>query len=1197
MWKFIRFELSHWLRSPMLWIFLIINTLLIFGAVSSDQITIGGSFGSVHKNAPSVIQTYYGFMSLLCLLMTTAFMNATANRDFSTGMHQFVFTSPIKKHQYFFGKFFGALIIAVIPLLGVSIGSLLGPLMPWIQPERYGEVIWSGHWQGIIAFAIPNTFIAGVLLYSLAVVFRNNIISFVGAMLILVLYVLSQGFTSDLEKEWLANILDPFGFQPLSTLSKYMTIEERNLSATALEGQFLVNRLAWMGLSLILLIVMYTRFSFNTGKEKVSKKKQKQLDLEENTGIKQLDLEVKKYSTPEKIGFSLSAFWHMVRFETRSIIKNQVFIIIVILGLLNLLGSLTSFTTDYGASKYPVTYDVIDSIRGSFYLFLIGIITFYSGTLVWKERDAHIDEIQDATPVRTGMLFSSKLLALLIAIFLVLISTILMGITSQTAFGYFRYEPGVYIKTLLIMDMFQFAYLVVIALLFHYLINNRYIAYFAFVAFIILNSFIWNVLEIRTNMLEFGSTPPVTYSDMNGFGPFISGQLWFNIYWTLFSLILCFVIYAFYVRGQETSFKTRASLAGQKLKSKLPSILIIAILFAATAGYVYYNTKVLNTYATSKQIENRQKDYELSYKKYEGMIQPRWIKFDYQIDIHPYERDLFIKADAWAVNRSDETIAELHFNIPLMPDSLFIGIPDSELVLNDDKLKYRIYKLGKPMQPGDTMHIKFEVSKENKGFENQVSFTQLTQNGTFFNNFDFMPIMGYDSRNEIGDKNKRQKMDLPKKQRMPSLDESDIKNRGNTYINKDSDWVSVSTTISTAADQIAVAPGSLKKEWVEGDRRYFQYELDKNSLNFYSFISARYEVAREKWNDIDLEVYYIAEHAYNVPNMLESMRKSLEYFTENFGSYYHNQCRIIEFPRYSSFAQAFPGTMPYSEAIGFITDLRNVDEDDIDVVFYIVAHEMGHQYWAHQLIGANMRGSEMLSESFAQYSALMVMEKAYGRDKMNKFLKYEMNGYLRGRSAEFEAERPLIETESQGYIHYKKGSVVLYYLKEMIGETNFNMALAQLIKDHGYKEPPYPTSMAAVRAFKAHTPDSLQYLIEDLLENITLYDNRLVESSYRKTGDEYEVSLKTHSQKFRSDSLGRQTEVPLGDYIDIAVFPETANKKTLGSPLVYKRVKLTERENTFTFRVSEKPYQAGIDPYNYLIDRLPNDNVKKVSEE
>ena len=328
--------------------------------------------------------------------------------------------------------------------------------------------------------------------------------------------------------------------------------------------------------------------------------------------------------------------------------------------------------------------------------------------------------------------------------------------------------------------------------------------------------------------------------------------------------------------------------------------------------------------------------------------------------------------------------------------------------------------------------------------------------------------------------------------------------------------------------------------------------------------------------------------------MLKSMQKSLEYYTKNFGPYYHKQCRIIEFPRYSDFAQAFPGTMPFSEGIGFIIDLRDVTKDDIDQVFYVVAHEMGHQYWAHQVSGANMQGSEMMSEGFSQYSALMVMEKEYGKDKMKKFLQYEMNSYLRGRSSELEAEQPLMKTESQQYIHYNKASVVMYYLKEMIGEEKIKKKKKNLVASYGYKNPPYPTSIAAVDEFKKVTPDSLQYVIKDMFETITLFSNRLLEANYKQVGNEYKVTFKTTSEKFRANTLGQETKIPIADYIDIAIFDEPKNDKNLGKPLLYKRIKVTKKDNTFTFKTKVKPYQVGIDPYNYLIDRVPDDNLKKL---
>ena len=1191
MWKFIRHEWKLWLSSPMTWIFLFINTMLVMGAVSSDNVTIGGGVGSVHKNAPYVIQTYYGVMSLVCLLMTTAFMNASANRDFAHGMYQFVFSSPIKKRDYYFGKFIGATSIAILPLLGVSLGALIGPLMPWAQPERFGDIIWSGHLQGIVSFGIPNTIIAAVFLYVLAIIFRSNTVSFVGAMLILVFYVVSAGFTRDLEKEWLANILDPFGFRPENIVAKYMTVDEKNLHAVPLIGAFLYNRLIWMGLSSLILVAGYFKFSFSTKNQKAKKVKKEEL---ESSAV---NFPKPNFSSNYAGKFSLSALWYLIRFETKAVIKNPTFIIIVLIGMINLVSSLTSFTGRYGTDQYPVTYDVISSIQGSFYLFLIAIITFYSGVLVWKERDSKFNGMQDATPIQTSLLFVSKLVAMVASIALILCCTILIGVIAQTALGYHRYQLDVYFKALLVMDLLSFTFLVILALLFHYLINNRYIAYFAFVTFVILNSFIWGLLRINTNMVKFGLTPGVTYSDMNGYGPFVPSTFWFNLYWFIFSILIGFVIYAFYIRGEEISFLKRSVKSKFVLLKNKNAILIIAFAFLLCSGFVYRNTKILNKYDSEKEQENKQVEYEKSYKQYEHLVQPRFYKYDYAIDLMPYQRSMKATVNAWARNISNQSIAELHFTMPQIPDSVYITIKGSTLKLKDTRLDYRIYTLAAPLQPNDSVLIRFDVSRITRGFENEVSFTQLTQNGTFFNNSNIVPSFGYEKNYEISDKNKRIKLKLPVRFRMPKLNENDLATRGNNYISHDADWVEVNTTISTASDQIAIAPGTLVKSWEADGKRYFNYKLDQKSLDFYSFISARYEVARKKWNGIDLEVYYIKPHEYNVPNMLKSLEKSLEYYTQNFGKYYHKQCRIIEFPRYAGFAQAFPGTMPYSEGIGFITDLRKVTGDDIDQVYYVVAHEMGHQYWAHQLCGANMQGSEMMSEGFAQYSALMVMEKEYGKDKMKKFLKYEMDGYLRGRSSEFEAECPLMKSESQSYIHYQKASVIMYYLKEMIGEEKVNAALRTMIDSFAYKQPPYPTSLSAVRAFRTATPDSLQYLIDDMFEHITLFSNRTVEAKYKKVGEEYEVTFNTTSEKFRSDSLGKERDVTLSDYVDIGIFAESKSKKSLGNPLLIKRMKLTNKENSFTFRVKERPYQAGIDPYNYLVDRIPDDNLKKVSEE
>jgi ABC-2 type transport system permease protein len=287
--------------------------------------------------------------------------------------------------------------------------------------------------------------------------------------------------------------------------------------------------------------------------------------------------------------------------------------------------------------------------------------------------------------------------------------------------------------------------------------------------------------------------------------------------------------------------------------------------------------------------------------------------------------------------------------------------------------------------------------------------------------------------------------------------------------------------------------------------------------------------------------------------------------------------------------------MPYSESIGFIANLDH--PDDIDMVFYVVAHEMAHQWWAHQVVGARMQGATLLSESLSQYSALMVMEKEYGRDMMRKFLRYEMDQYLGARGRERLKERPLLTVEAeQGYVHYNKASVVLYSLKETIGEEAVNRALRKLIARYAYTGPPYPTSWALVDALREETPADLRYLLKDLFEDITLFSNRTLEATWHRLSDgKYEVTLKLEAHKYKADDKGHETEVPLDDWIEVGAFAKPDKGRKYGRTLHRERVRLKDALSTHTFVVVEPPDRAGIDPFLLLVDRVPEDNLRPVT--
>jgi len=1180
------FEVRYWLKSWMLWIFLLIIGALVFGAASTDNITLGDALSNTFRNSPYNVQTYYSFIGLFTMIMAAAFINSAAARDFTFNTYQIIFSTPLKRSDFLLGRFLGAAFVSMIPMLGVSLGFLLAKYMPWVEPERWGPIVWKAHLNGILLFALPNAFIIAAILFALAVLARSEIVSFVASLVLLAGYGVSDYLLQNVERQKLGAILDPFGIRTYAYVTRYWTVAEKNTLAAGYFGYLLWNRLLWVAVAIAIFALAYARFSFAERRKKVRG------TVQELAEAKSTAVALPSVSFHEG---SWKKYFVSLRIHFFGVVKSTVFIVVVLAALLNCIPAVALNASEgYGNSSFPVTHWILQIIAGTLYMFIIAIITYYAGILVWKDRDVRIDEITDSLPTPEWVSYASRLTSLIGIVLLIQLVVFASGVIVQAANHFYRFQPGLYVKELLVRDLSLFVMLAVLAFFIHVLSPNKYVGYFVYVVFLLANLFAWNPLNVASNLPKFANRPRIIYSDFFGDAPFRAAWSWFSLYWLLCCALLYVLTVLFWPRGKASQWKERVGIARLRLVGVWPVMAVVGCLaFGGVGAWAYYNTKIVNKLQGPKDLLRLQADYEKAYKKFDKKEMPRLRDVKYNIEIYPEQRQMALNADAVIQNPYSHPLGEIEFTLNRLYDSV-IQIPGATLSKDDKRLDYQVYRFSPPLPAGESRTIHITVKTHTRGFENEVSDPTVVQDGTFFNNT-VAPIIGYSTQNEITDPNDRKKYGLGEQELMSALERNCTVDCMETYLGGRADWVNVETVIGTSADQIAVAPGSLVREWREGSRRYFQYKLDHPSLGFYSFISANYQVAREQWNGIALEVYYLKDHPWNVPRMMNSMKKSLGYFTQNFGPYYHKEARIIEFPRVATFAQAFPGTMPYSESIGFIANLNH--PDDIDMVFYIVAHEMAHQWWAHQVIGANMQGATLLSETMAQYSALMVMEHEYGRDMMRKFLRYEMDRYLSSRGKERQKERPLLTVEAQqGYVHYRKGSLALYYLKEMIGEEAVNRALRKLVQQYAYGQAPYPTSYVLVDAFREQTPPDLQYLIKDLFEDITIFSNRTLEAKANKRGDgKYDVSIDVETRKFKADPKGNETEVPVNDWIEIGAFAKPEKDKKYGKTLYRERVHLTGNKSTHTFTVAELPYQAGVDPFVLLIDRVPDDNVKQVT--
>ena len=1183
-------ELKYTLKQPMVYIFIFILALMEFFAIVSDNVQIGGAIGNVYRNSPYTMTVHITVFCVFSLLMAVAFFNNAALRDHDSEFNEILFTTPLSKPGYFFGRFLGALVVSTLPLTGVFIGMLLGTAMNsifgWIDVERFGPFYLETFVNNYLLFILPNMFLAGAVIFAMANKWKSTIISFVGGLVIIVAYIVSISLMSDVDNETIAGLSDIFGINTYSIETKYFTPIEKNTISPGFSGILFWNRLIWTGVGILILMVSYFSFSFKEKNKKIKKEKVNITDKDTVFALPKLN---------PTYGTSTSWIQFKSFFYTNflSIAKSVTFKILFLFCIIILVTDLSVGFEYFGLQSYPVTYKLIDAIKGSTNNFTIIILIFFSGELIWRDRDSKINEVIDATAHTSFISMAAKALSLICITTILNLFFILIAVIYQLLNGFTRIELDVYLLDLFYSNLALYIVFAGITIMIQVLSSNKYIGYFISILILLVWEIILSILDISSNMLNIGGGGSVFYSDMNSFGPGLTSALWFNFYWILLSFLGLLIAGALWNRGSKSSLFSRIKMARKEVpKSYRGIIALTAIVWIGVASFIYYNTQVLNPYRSSDATEQLSADYEKKYSKYRDVVSPKITDAKYYIDIFPEERNINVKADIQLTNASNKAIDSLHFyNLENWDTKL--TIPNATAVFKDDSYGYTIYKLSPALQPGEQILLHLDNTYLTKGFENGRGNTNIINNGTFFNNGDVLPTMGYAENFELSDKNTRKKYDLEPKERMPKLTReiSDLHN--NNYIsNGQSDYINVETIISTSKDQTAIAPGSLIKKWEENGRDYYHYKTDTPSLNFYAFMSGDYEIAKRKWNGIDIEVYYDEKHPENVEMMLDAVERSLTYYTENFGPYFHKQCRIIEFPRYATFAQAFPGTMPYSEALGFIINLE--DESGNNVVDAVIAHEMAHQWWAHQVVGPNMQGSAMMSESFSEYSALMTIKNMIDDPmRMREGLKYDHDRYLRGRSGELLKELPLYTVENQGYIHYGKGSVILYALQDYIGEDKVNLAMKGFLEEYRYKEPPYPTSYDFLRYLEPQVPDSLNYLITDWFKEITLYDNRLKEANYKKLDNgKYEVTFEIESYKIKSDSLGNETKTAINDWIDVGAFADYDEENLI----FQKRVKVNKPKMTFVFEIDSLPSKLAIDPRHLLIDRVYDDNIKEVVE-
>lgn len=478
--------------------------------------------------------------------------------------------------------------------------------------------------------------------------------------------------------------------------------------------------------------------------------------------------------------------------------KSTPFIIILLAALLNTVPYLIFNATEgYGNSTLPVTYWILDGIAGTLYIFMIALITLFAGVLVWKNRDTRTDEIFDSLPTPDWISYASRLTALLGMVLLVQLLALLSGVIVQASYGFHRYQLSLYLTELILRDGSLFLFFAVLAFFIHTLAPNKYVGYFAYIAFLIANAFIWKPLNVATNLVQFGARPNVTYSDFYDDAPYRLTWRWFTLYWLLFCALLAVTSIMFWPRGKPSSWRERWHSASLRFHGGWrPITAALVVLFLGAGAWIDYNTRVLNRLYGPKDLLRAQADYEKTYKTFEKMEEPRVRGAKYAIDLFPETRNIVMRGEEVLENPYAHPLSEVHFSVSTDYDTA-IEIPGASLTKDDSRLYYRIYLFTPPLAPGERRTVNFTVKTRPRGFENEVTGLQVVQNGTFFDN-SIGPNIGYESGRELGDPNDRKKYGLKEQERMPPLERDCTADCMDSYLGGHADWVDMETVISTS---------------------------------------------------------------------------------------------------------------------------------------------------------------------------------------------------------------------------------------------------------------------------------------------------------------------------------------------------------------------------------------------------------------
>lgn len=1019
------------------WITPIFFLMLVFQAIWYAK----GSFDyyvndGVLMNAPAIVYRNYAGLGMLMIIIIVIVTGGVLYKDIQYKTANWLYTYPISEKKFFLGRFFSAFLYLFIVSIGLFVGTMLIPYSGIGTANRFGEMPYLQTLHAVLIFFIPNVLMYVSLIFCCLVYTKKMAVGYLASFLMVMLFIIMQGFYETGGESWVSYVLDPSGHVSLQNHLSHISTTEKNTGFVPLSGYLLLNRIVWISISIILFVLAFFKFSFKNfitaGK---SDKVKNKLD---DSHIAKLQIENRHINTHKKHSVKEYVYklFRLAKIEFLNVVRPSSFkIIIGLICLMIFLQNVMFNANYYIGNEVPLTSNMT-YFRLPWGVFIVILLMIWSGELFFKEKTIDIWQITDALPIPVWVTQTSKLIAFLGITTVLCFSFMVIGIVSQFILG-----GGIEIIDFkrYVIDIFGFRwglgnFMLFICLVFFIggLTGNRLITHILSVGY-----FLFTIISFDMGLQEqarfgYAMTPGVDdFSELSGYGILQKSAHWFNFMWIV--LAVAFVLIGIWLWNRGVARPLKTKLKGNQLFI-IPKVLVFMLIFVFFGFQYYLNKQIYATenFETVAQKETKKANYEKTYSYLNKIVHPKYQKIDLNIDYFPKKRTLFYKANIQLFSKTNTDTLFLNFPKFISVEKIKINNQELKPVFKDIVHLLYKYKISKNIVTDSVFNISIIAKKQYTGLSQHELQNNITQNGSFASVKDFLPTIGYYSSKELTENRSREDNGLKKiHSRMAVI--NDEKSMREDYLCADAKKVTGKITISVPKNQLPISAGKFIEKQKLNNRVAYTYKVETPSSFNWCVGASNYKVfEKQLFKGVSYKIMANPKHPFNIAFYKKAIEKSIAFYQKIIPIFNVKELRFVEISHWNNDDfYNFPNVIAISEKQGWVANTSQLKEKAY--IYQTVSAQIFKQYLQQNITIANVQGAEMLSTGLPEAFGLLFIEKELGKNGLDKIVQKKKDIYGKLRNNEPNIEPTLLLADGTEYLEANRGAVVLYKAIKEVG--------------------------------------------------------------------------------------------------------------------------------------------------------------------